>query len=295
MPFTRGMLLAKDIVDRDSGLGWQDGFQQALMAADIESGVEKPNFMMHVQYGDDDMKFDMAISCLRGGMRLTNERLACLRDMSVDEDVPEFVLVYLAVAYDHGGRKPKIDDVHQAWTDIDEENQELKHLRWVVDAGVRAGMILDPDLVALSFPGFAHLCMFATHMNVPYEYFESRCPGLADHRQPDVLTAVAKERDRLAILKAVVRSVPHATWPDYAPVVESFDKYAEAAREVIPALRTEMTAMVLAFRAMFDVAPATRTRHGTRAQLAALPDDIKRRIVDAAARSNPCIGYMKHE
>lgn len=287
--------MSKDIVYRDSSLGWQDGFQQALMAADIESGVEKPNFMMHVQYGDDEMKFDMAISCLRGGMRLTNERLAFLRDMCVDEDVPEFVLVYLAVAYDHGGRKPKIDDILQAWTDFNEDHRTLQLLRWAVDAGVRAGMILDPGYVALSFPGFAHLCMFATHMDVPYEYFESRCPGLADHRQPDVLTGVDKERDRLAILKAVLRSVPHATWPDYAPVVDSFDKYAEAARELIPALRKEMTAMVLAFRVMFDVAPATRTRHGTRAQLAALPDDIKRRIVDAAARSNPCIGYMKRK
>lgn len=298
MPFRRGMILTRDLVERGSDISWQDGFEKGLLAANIESGAVLPDFDTHVVNGDSEMKYDMVVSCLRGGMRLTNVRLEYLREDCAEEEVPEFVLVYLQVAYELGRRNPKIEDVLQAWRDVDDENKTLKHLRWAVDAGVRAGMTLDPELVAASFlvNDLASMCMFATHMDVPFEYFESHCsPRPPDYRQPAVLATVAKERDRLAILKAVLRSVPHSTWPDYAPVVQSFDKYAESARGLIPALRTEMTAMVIVFRRLFETVPATRTRNGTRAKLVVLPDDIKRKIVDAAARSKTSIGYMKRK
>lgn len=288
------MILARDLVHRGSDLDWQEGFEQALLAADIESGAVQPDFDAHVVNANEEMKFDMAVSCLRGGMRLTNARMEYLREECEEDNIGEFCMVYLAVAYDHGCRKPNMDDILRAWHFVDEENQQLRYLRWAVDAGVRAGMKIDPGYVSLNFDDFEHVRMIAKHMDVPVEYFEGDYE-LQNYRCPDTLMTVVKERDRLTIFKAVLRSVPHATWSEYEPVVQSFVKYGAEARRIVQSMRNEMTAMVLAFRALFDTPPMTRTRRGKPAQLAALPVEIKRRIVNAAARSKPLIGYMKFE
>ncbi len=282
----------------DSGVEWTEGFDKGLLAARIEAGAVVPNFEVHVLGCREEMMYDMLVVCLRAGMKFENPKMRAMGELCSDNGLPELMMPLLAVAYEHGCRKPDIRHISKYFALV--QDAGLRDIRYPVDAGAAKGMTMDRDFVAANFDlrGFDVMCVFLTHMDVPFEYVETRCP-CPDYRTPMFLAGVQKERNRFAMLKAVLRSVSRSRWAEYAGIVTSFwkPKYRDLAIRLIPALESEMVVMVAAFRKFFDGMALTgrdvRRRGNQRRGPTEVPTHLWRNILDRVASSNPDIAYLK--